>query len=724
MEISPKLLTDFFNTPALESDKYTEIGVSQWQCLNAVLSEYKGKSVAGTACVFEDDIWFSLDQSGLRVKSIKLIWSELFNSHQRALELIFRVAAFDLNETRRGQFDSLAAPMKSILNIMSAHLSGKRILHGEYNDVLIGPDALTNDDLNIITDRLVCIRNHYDASALLCTQLFKLLSMINAHSHGLPFCEFNWLPPWQKAGLSVKEWVQQRRSDLSLISVPVQGYEPIHHNSVMSILDVSLDIIENRSNDIKQLADLVRKNHKILIIDSMTLGNKQKSHGRLVKDHVKKRCQKMTDKEKKDLAKLYTLLVKSQPLIEKETFDELNQTPRTLLDLLAYKIAAQSVLVKAKAACLFIIFFTTGMRNIDVASLKQNSCKVSGRVDLLYYIPVTIQKTKNPIHIPVPERTKLAIDLAVKTKMTDSPYIFDWGFFLPADLKDWQINVASINRSMRRFADFFDIPFMKTTGEGQHSAHDIRVTVAGWMHSASKLSIILARRLFGHTNDVMPSIYLNNNPIFTQAMEEQSAEAAMVFASEMAKAAKGGRLAGKKGEQLEAGFKKFEDEHKATFDKTKSSSQFDIEILRDFSEILKDRILNGSMCGFVTPLAVACGRNPHNPEPSPCGTRSHMDKINEKDIDWSVVKNLTLMDPKHCIGSSCKEAIVGPWSRPILDTLEYYKGYLLGLYPQITDEQFKVHARQFVAQYTDPMKKVFGEEPIRMITEKTHDPEI
>ena len=101
-----------------------------------------------------------------------------------------------------------------------------------------------------------------------------------------------------------------------------------------------------------------------------------------------------------------------------------------------------------------------------------------------------------------------------------------------------------------------------------------------------------------------------------------------------------------------------------------------------------------------------------------------MDKINEKDIDWSVVKNLTLMDPKHCIGSSCKEAIVGPWSRPILDTLEYYKGYLLGLYPQITDEQFKVHARQFVAQYTDPMKKVFGEEPIRMITEKTHDPEI
>ncbi len=57
----------------------------------------------------------------------------------------------------------------------------------------------------------------------------------------------------------------------------------------------------------------------------------------------------------------------------------------------------------------------------------------------------------------------------------------------------------------------------------------------------------------------MPTTYLNNNPFFTKAKEEQAAEAAMVLALEMTKAAKEGHLAGKKGKELEAGFKNFEE---------------------------------------------------------------------------------------------------------------------------------------------------------------------
>jgi integrase len=427
----------------------------------------------------------------------------------------------------------------------------------------------------------------------------------------------------------------------------------------------------------------------------------------------------LTKEEVSDLKKMFRLFEKLERFIDKDTFAKLEKNLTRLIDVSQYKKAAQSIFNKAKAACAFIIFFTSGLRIGDVASLKQECCKPSVLVDQIYYIDIEyLQKTSNAIHIPVPERTKKAIDFAAKLKMTSSPYIFDWLEILPPLREPDKITEPSLNVLLRKFTTFFNIPFNKTIGEGQHSSHDCRVTVAGWMGSASNFAIILVRRLFGHSNDVMPSTYLNNNPFFTKAKEEQASEAAMALALAMTRSAKEGNLAGKKGEQLEAGFKEFEKKHKSDFDKNKSASLSDVEILETFSDIIQRRIMNGSICGFITPIGVACGRNPINPEPAPCGVEAYKMYMKKWDIDPSVLKNLTLMDPKNCIGGSCKEAIIGPWSQAILDSLIYYQDYLRGLYPEIGDKEFKTHAEAFIAQYTEPMKKVFGEEVVRIIGEE------
>lgn len=719
MEFLFNQFTDFFGTPEKSKINHDEIGVAQWELLNATYEKYQGKGVKGTTCKFEDDTWFSISESEGKDRIIgrKMRWGTLFDDQHRALELVLRVAIFEYINKSNSQFRSLISGLLIPLSVIAENFTNMNVLCGDYNDVLVGLDVLKDDELSMMTNQLISSTQKETKAASNIHYFFNLLMNINLLSSSLPFCKISYTLPWESAGLTTGKWVKQRAHDLEMVFIPTQGYEPIHHDSVNLIINESIDIIENQSTDIENLADLVRKHYDIIVIQPIDNSRLPSFN---IESITRRTIRDMTGEELKDLKKIFSIFKKLKRFIDKDTFERLKGNPTWLArDMVAYKSAAESILNKAKAGCAFIIFFTSGLRVSDVANLKQDSCKPSSLVSQMYYIDIeTIQKTNNAIHIPVPERTKKAIDFASKLKMSSSPYVFDWLEILPPLRQPDRITGGCLNILLRKYTSFFNIPFMKTIGEGRHSAHDCRVTVAGWMGSASNFAIILVRRLFGHSNEVLPTIYLNNNPFFTRAKEEQATEAAMVLALEMTKAAKEGHLAGKKGEQLEAGFKNFEEKNKGDFEKKKSASLSDIDILETFSEILQRRFMNGSTCGFITPMGVACGRNPNNPEPAPCGIdayKMHMEKWN---IDPSVLKNLTLMDPKNCIGIGCKEAIIGPWSQAILDSLIYYKGYIQGIYPEIGDKEFKVHAENFIAQYSEPMKKVFGEEAIRIIGEE------
>jgi len=718
MEFLFNQFNDCFGAPEKSKINHDEIGVAQWELLNATYEKYQGKGVKGTTCKFEDDTWFSIYESEGkdRIRGRMLRWNTLFDDQHRALELVVRVAIFEYINESNSQFRSLISSLLIPLSVIAENVTSMNVLCGGYNDVLVGLDVLKGDELSMMTDQLIG-RTQNEVRAVINVQcFFNVLMNINLLSSSLPFCKITYTLPWESAGLITSKWVKQRAHDLEILFIPTQGYEPIHHEAVNLILNESIDIIEKQSTDIENLADLVRKHYDLLVIQCI---KKNMLHLHNVEGIPRRAVRDLTGEELKDLKKMFSLFKKLRRFIDKDTFERLKGNPTQIdRDLKPYKHAAESIFNKAKAGCAFIIFFTSGLRISDVSNLKQDSCKPSGLVDQMYYIDIeTIQKTSNAIHIPVPERTKKAIDFAAKLKMSSTSYVFDWLERLPPLRASDRITEGSLNRLLRKYTSFFNIPFTKTIGVGQHSAHDCRVTVAGWMGSASNFSIILVRRLFGHSNEVMPTTYLNNNPFFTKAKEEQASEAAMVLALEMTKAAKEGHLSGKKGEQLEAGFKDFVEKNKDNFDKKKSASLSDVEILETFSEILKRRFMHGSTCGFITPMGVACGRNPNNPEPAPCGIEAYKMYMDKWNIDSGVLKNLTLMDPKNCIGIGCKEVIIGPWSQAILDSLIYYKGYIQGLYPELGDKEFKVHAENFISQYSEPMKKVFGEEAIRIIGE-------
>jgi hypothetical protein len=172
----------------------------------------------------------------------------------------------------------------------------------------------------------------------------------------------------------------------------------------------------------------------------------------------------------------------------------------------------------------------------------------------------------------------------------------------------------------------------------------------------------------------------------------------------MAFAAANGKIAGMKGEQLEAGYKihasRFEE------DKTKSHSLTDSEIVMSFSKILEQRLLDESIFGFLTPFGVRCARNPNDTTQAPCAKRSQRDKT--ADIEQSLLDTFSSIDPANCIGTSCSESLIGPWSESIKDALLWYAQLLRHqLGGAFTDAHFREHAIAFIRQYSIPIKKVF-----------------
>ena len=371
----------------------------------------------------------------------------------------------------------------------------------------------------------------------------------------------------------------------------------------------------------------------------------------------------------------------------------------------------RNLLYLARGACINVILLTTGLRNVDVRGLKVDDCSPSGRVDMLFYLRADIQKTKNVVVLPVPNLTDKAIRLLEKIKFTDSPYLLDAKFYSSNNNALSKCGIErfdhseAVNELIYDFAAHLNIPFINPITGERFTAHNYRTTVAGWLGTASNLSLLLVRRLFGHSNNVMPTVYLNNNPIVVAERNKQKAQASAETARQMALAASQGRLAGIKGEQLERGYQA----HKSRMesDKQKSHALTDAEIIVSFAQILEQRINSGSMCGFLTPFGVVCGRNPTDTSQSPCAERANRDKT--QGITPELLKHLSDVTPEQCIGTSCTEAMLGPWSTSVLETLNWYYALVRHqLGDAFTEKHFIESAKQFIKQYQAPIRKVFG----------------
>lgn len=654
-----------------------ELAKSQWALIRDLERQYKGKTVYGTNCMFEDDKWFNMEsRSGASRSGIN--WT-LIETAEPALQALMKMHLFDAIFERRLEIGYAVQKLYRLRSTMIPLIENKKMLAGQDGTVLLGLSHLTDDDLLLMLDMRLMSAPTELAFRNECNDVANFHTFANHIAEQVPAYQIRARLPWQKSGEPVGTWVKRRAVDLSMMFPEAEGFDPLTTETVQPLVEQSLNLIDLYFDHFAEIAPIVARHYE------------QKKYPRQFLLGV--------------LEKYGPIF---SPIMAAPDINGMTCSLRSSKKILPW---LRNLLYLVRGACINVILLTTGLRNIDVRGLKVGECRPSGRVDMLFYLRAEIQKTKNVVVLPVPDQTDKAIRLLEKIKYTDSPYLIDASLFKSnhSSLSKGGIarmdNGVTLNDMIYDFAAHFSIPFINPTTGERFTAHNYRTTVAGWLGSASNLSLLLVRRLFGHSNNVMPTVYLNNNLIVIAERNKQKAQASAETARQMALAASQGRLAGIKGEQLERGYQA----HKSRMesDKQKSHALTDAEIIMSFAQILEQRINSGSMCGFLTPFGVVCGRNPTDTSQSPCAERANRDKT--QGIAPELLKHLSDINPEQCIGTSCTEAMLGPWSTSVLETLNWYYALVRHqLGDAFTEEHFIESAKQFIKQYQAPIRKVFG----------------
>lgn len=667
-----------------------ELAASQWKLIEAFEREYLGKRVYNTCCSYEDENWFDLNGGqGSRTGIHWLGWS-----NTPAFKVLLKSMMWDQIFDRSIQLSTAKIRQCVLERTLLTLIESRRLLTGKPGEVLIGLSHVSDDDLLTMLDAEMLRAPSEQSFAQTCNDVGRFIVYARHYGERVPVYQMPAQLPWQKSGEAVKSWVKRRASDLRFIFPSTQGFEPLSGEVAKPLVEASLTLIDDHFDHFSEIGPI--------LAEYTALQNRAGDYVRSLEPRF-----------------VFGLLEKYGPILGHIVpTPDLSGKPCFLNKGRAVFLWLRSLVKLCRSACINVILMTSGLRNFDVRNLKVGACQSSGRVDILFYLRSEIQKTGNVVILPVPPQTDKAIRLLEKLKDTTSNYLIDWGRDTRKGLQREESGMVEddaylksggqFNDALSRFAEHYHIPFIDSKGD-TYTAHNYRTTVAGWLGSASNLSLLLVRRLFGHGNNVMPTVYLNNNPAFVAEREAQKARANAETARQLALAASQGRVAGVKGEQLERGYLS----HKSLMeaDSRKSHSLMDAEIVLSFAELLEQRIKAGSICGFLTPFGVMCGRNPTDSSQPPCAKRAHRHKT--KDIPIEILNHISDINPQQCIGTSCSEALLGPWSTAILDTVIWYRALLhhqLGA--TFSEEHFIESAKQFIRQYEAPIKKVFGLEVI------------
>ena len=569
-------------------------------------------------------------------------------------------------------------------------LGREGVLEGEVNRPFLGLNSLERADYDKYINRMLSSTAAPESGVRGIAAINRMKIGLLRYQEEAPFLKANVTAPWEASDLKPLEWSKQRISDLGLVEREKTPYKAFGAETTAPLVQKSLDILDHYAEPAIDLFG-----------DGVLCANwsrSQNSSAGRFSDSIRIRHAKQFKGVFDDIL----------PMVIDKKGRASGHWYRKLFYIL-------------QGAMINIILLTTGLRNSDVRQLKIGCSTPSDAEEHLFYIDTWLQKTGNHIHIPIPLNAHRAIKALEQLRFSDECLFLVTRYTpkIPKGLKlldgmdgerteahylaTYKTNIrdAQLNKMLRSFAAHFNIPFISDNGEdGEGTAHRYRATVAGWLASASKLSVLLVRRLFGHTNNLMPLAYLHHNPNFRQAIEEGKVIASEQMALSLSRGAEAGRLGGIKGKQLNRGYE---------YRRGKFQSATETELFTTFKEEMARRLEGGQLCGFLTPLSVVCGRNPIDTSPTPCGKQAFQNELAAKEVDKAIVSHLSVVRPDLCIGNRCKEAIVGEWSTALRDTFVWYVQLLKGMYADYFDEEhYQAEAKAFIEQYADDMLIVFG----------------
>ena len=287
----------------------------------------------------------------------------------------------------------------------------------------------------------------------------------------------------------------------------------------------------------------------------------------------------------------------------------------------------------------------------------------------MFYLITDIKKTRQKNYpIPVPPTTIDAIIFlnSINISPNDCPYLVVRRSLTYASTtaNTWHYaNGGQLNSLLRKVSNLIDVDLLDGLESDENDegvAHRCRATMAGWIGTNSPLAVLIIRRVFGHTNGVMPDHYLKHN-VHVQAERKEIQRQTYISASEeFAESIVSGNISGGIKDSLNNGKKHLNNlitlEAKQN-NESLTQGEIHLRLKNKIADVLFKRLSQGEVLGLQTPLAYVCMRNPKSAVDSPCSISSSKQQRINQEIDKRFASSLQmtgLPELDNCKGPLCQ----------------------------------------------------------------------
>lgn len=672
-----------------------ELGRKQWAILKDIEQRYKTVDVSSflhNSSIFDNE-WDIKDRYKIKFEDY------LPAPEHKPLRLLLQVVTYEMIRTLHLSVSTSYSYLINFLGEFVPILIDRGVLIAPPNAPFSSFSLLENHEItNHVQLALVKRKTIPEAALSFMSKLSALPQQELKSLIGMPPA------PWLAEGVSVLKWFEQQR-EIAGIEVESKFYPPLPFATVSKIVNHSLPILGSH----EALAGFTAAIRKARSANSANDASKALA--------IAKECAPVRDyalKHSDVFDKMIPIEIKSR-----DTNKNGKVHPFKYLDV----SWTNDTLRLAQSACAWIILLTTGLRNVDMRNLRVGCCQPSKKHKDIYWLVSDVKKTKNRIVLPVGKTTYQAVKLLEQLRYDDNTVLLNElkkpnTYNAPVSRRKFDRDELgkmkdskTLTKLLKYFAGHYGFE-LNTILDEEATPHCVRATLAGYIAEHSHVAILLLKRLFGHTNALMPDEYIRRNPLVIKQREEMLKKTHGAMARDLAKAIINQEVSGRYGSSLEKGAEVLKNEINEEL-KFTNKSLTEMDMLQTMEErltrLLLDDIENGETYALTTPLGVVCMRPTADGTDSPCSAHLNHSKRQDSKLSRAITDALmTLPNPSQCVGISCPTALLGKkWSRKLLETFDFYIKYRAGINPNFdVDEE----ASAFVKMYAEPLKKVYSGE--------------
>lgn len=671
----------------LSETKVSEIQTNLWTQIRELEDNYNTKSMSEFSGEnnFSDLIWKIDDVCYIK-------WSKLITPSESNLPLLLllKITLYHYIQVLKQDGAGICYYISIFIKIFAKRMSAENILFADNKGLFIPASIINEEKISLWIKDSVSTGELFSPGAL--TILVKISSIPISKFYGVNFLKIKTSFPWKNYkslnGLSKLQLYLNDILGTKATRTEIKSYKAFSENSIAKLLDFSIPIITEYAMSFKDVFDIASD-----------------------KRYRQKENPNLLTTIGRDKILTYQVILEKVLPIKLHGDNELR---------ISYINELYDIVL---AASLWIILLSTGLRNVDVRLNLLKKCFIPDQDSkLIFYLITDIKKTKQKNYpIPVPLNTIDAINFlnSINISPNDCPYLIVRRSLTYASTtaNTWHYASGSqLNNLLRKMSDLIEVDLLDGLEENDNSegvAHRCRATMAGWIGTNSPLAVLIIRRLYGHTNGVMPDHYLKHNVHVQAERKEIQRQTYISTSEEFAENIITGNISGGVSESLKAGAKNVENLIILEAQQNNESlTQGEIrETLKTrIADVLFKRLSQGVMLGLQTPLAYICMRNPISAVDAPCAINSSKQEKIDKEIDKhfaSSIQMTGLPELGNCKGPLCQHSFLydNPLTKILLEQFKYYVTYLKGI--SKTKINLDLEAKNFIKLYSAPLTEVY-----------------